>query len=529
MVSCFILKPTLGVKNYCDILHFESMNRFNHLYDSLTVQTDRIYNSASSNEDDELIPLILFEKKNKFSSYREFVKSHDESINSDPDIDDFASEIDTIFYDDDVLKTMLNRERLVAIGDSLYLYYDDCITIRCFIGQEICDKTKWEKLMKIRDAIDNKNYNVFNSPINKDIEIDFNCGELHNPNASRSDCGVSTELKMGDIKCNPVSGCSTVEFISDEIITNNFSQGILRYWSINGERQIHPEGTGKLASKIQICFDPNADFEVFNVELKYINLSGFCEKIIEKRFFVSCQPCYPPNISIEKIGGNPYNIELILDNLLQNITDYTLRVNYGDGNGWNTYNMGDNLVYEYPRPYCNKDYDIRYSFDGTNSSNPSFNCSIGDDRLFINYKPITCCPKKALKKCNKSCPLEFTFSGTNHKIKYKLRHKKKKMLVAAKHFEENRRGNFKKRKTNWSFLFKNDLTIDDTNGCECNSTISQNFLSHPKLNRKKARASEKLNFKHYLSKGNEWEVEINTNFNSDDVKIDNYRCKKERN
>ena len=496
--NCGPLSPTPGVTNTCDILIFDNNARFQQVYMDLETEVDNLYESNVA-EDAELLPLIKFELNNRFNSYRKFVFDHDQTINNDPDMDDYDNEADTIFEDDEIIKTLLSKDRLIIIGDSMKLYYDECLIFSVKVGKEKCDPAKIQQLLAIKSAIESKDYVFLSEPKTFDgVSIANNCG------STKSACGIQANLRISEINCDKPGGTAFVRIQADEIITNFFNGScIIRKWKINGQPPFpNPPPDDK---QVVISFDPTVTYQVFEVELKYTVIPTFCTETVTKKVYVSCGECHPCNLSWESINGNPFHILFTFENCPTIINNqpvsYEIGIQYGDGT---QEIIKNSCTVKHLYPNCVKDYKVYYSFKAYDV-NGQLVCDIPiSDLIFQVIRPKMCCPDKQKLKSS------TTYDNDTKRMAYKLKHKPEKIVVVAKYYQKNSHDKFKKRRADWVVNIAGPLTVNSTADCICNKMIPWNY-SLIRSDRKRVKLKKDVGQTHYLQQGNEWKAGITVN------------------
>lgn len=494
--NCGTLTPMAGVTNTCDILIFDNQARFQQVYQALESEVDTIYN-RNIGEGSELMPLVRFEISNSFYSYRKLVYDNDLAMNNNQYIDDFENDVDTLFEDDDVLRTLLNRNRLIIIGDSMKLYFDECLTFSVSVGNEKCDQQKIDKLLVIKSALENNDLAILSDTATySGVTIENSCN-------NKSDCGIITKLLYKDISCSSSGGTAHVTVYADENITNSLSGSLVkRYWKIDGQT---PSPIQMLDEQhVVVPFNGNILAQAINVELKYIFIPTFCTETFTRKIYVSCQECHPCNLTWESTNGDPYNITFtfedcptVINNETVSSSKFTIR--YGD-NTPDEESSNPFFIHQYP--HCKKDYRVQYSYVALNMFGQII-CEVPfHDAICQNVKPAMCCPDRQKDTCS------FKSANGLKKIKYTLKHKPEKIKVLSKYFERNSNGKYKKRKTDWHITLLGPLTFGDSSGCECNQSDTLIAPYHIN-NRKKVRVKYNVLSYHYLQQGNEWKAKIN--------------------
>jgi hypothetical protein len=134
-------KPIINsvAKNSCGLLVFKDSIQYEVVYNDLETKQEAFEKSAYfATALDQEQPLTGFEVTNQHSSYRMNILLQ-EDIAEFNDIDLSENPIPEVFDDDVVLQTLLSKERMLIIDNTIYYYFDDC-TLYKFPAGDSCAK-----------------------------------------------------------------------------------------------------------------------------------------------------------------------------------------------------------------------------------------------------------------------------------------------------------------------------------------------------------------------------------------------------
>ncbi|MBI1939208.1 MAG: hypothetical protein HYS25_13955 [Ignavibacteriales bacterium] len=471
-------------KNDCGLLVFKDSTHYNLVYDFLEKKQEEFESSTTfSNYVDEEKPLTDFETSKNHESYRKLIITQ-EDIAENNGVDLSVNPVVEILEDDEILQTILNKDRMMVIENTVYFYYDDCTLFKFPAGKD-CRKNINEALNyfknlnsnaqnnikptfnfeKIDICDDEENYRAVQSNC-QEIEIDFCASNVCHPEIvdffMHFPGYYQTMYTLTDFKYQIDSNSAITLNINTATIINNGNKEC--GWSIGTKGFIVPINFPNTNTYYSIKMTGTFSY-IEDSQTKY------CTQEKTMDFFVSAPGCsivVPTafvnglTVAIEGVN-NPCNDPSIQDNFTFQAIDGAPTI---ISQSSNTIKLEYNCA-------GSKKIKISYNQDG---------CTESKEITVNPIDPSLCCTRIRTK-----CTQSYTSTNGDYKINVKLRERNNKLVAVVKNFK-----NGKRAKTNFDGTIKGPVYYNK-NSCDCLGTFD---FSKPKsAYRKKVRIKFKFRSK----------------------------------
>jgi len=170
-------------KNDCGLLVFKDSVHYQSVYDYLeTMEEVFETTTTSASSIDEEKPLSDFELLKNHFSYRNHINSQEDNAENNG-IDLSVNPVFEILDDDAILQTLLSKDRMLVIENTVYFYFDDCTLFKFPVGN--CDKNIGEALNYFKNYNNNVTNNI--KPVFNFEKIDI-CNDEENYKAVEIIC-----------------------------------------------------------------------------------------------------------------------------------------------------------------------------------------------------------------------------------------------------------------------------------------------------------------------------------------------------
>jgi hypothetical protein len=527
--SCSILK-SIGQKatddvsvNSCGILVFKDSIEYGIVYDYLEYQQNEFAKTTTSSTVDEEKPLTDFEAAKHTYSYRSDIL-HQEDVAEAANIDLSVSPVPQILEDDEILQTLLNKDRMVIIDNVVYYYYDDC-TLFKFPATRNCQSD----IATAKSYFENYLISVANhvKPPFTYEKVDI-CEE----ESSFRVANLCQEMRLQGCvqnQCNPYD----VDFVMSfpNYYNTTYTLTSFRYSLDNGVNYVtlSPSAATNLHSNScgfslgEYGFDVHAIFPTLNTIYSII-MEGTFSYSTGSSTTATCTSLDTVKWKVGKscfIKANPivHGLTVFLDAVDNPCTPgsdaFTFRPL--DGSPVTT-GIGPNSIKLQYLCQGLKTLEITYSASG---------CTIVDTLSYRTTDPSLCCALHKRTNCTRMYPNPVNTSDLD-KIKVKLKERCNRVVAIARNFHRtSSTARFKRTRTSISMNFTQSLYYEK-NTCECNgvyplpvdvqSIYGKNARRKFKLFPERANIESSTgisyyNFKHTWSRKNNlpWGINVKTN------------------
>lgn len=507
-------------KNDCGLLVFKDSVQYNTVYDYLELQQDEfekssLYPSAT----DEEKPLTDFEILKHHISYRTTIKNQEDAAENNG-VDLSVNPVPEILDDDEILQTLLNKDRMLVIDNIVYYYLDDCTLIKFPVGDN-CNKNITLAIEYFGNYANNIQ-NQVSPPINYekvDIcndEINYKtlagCGEINIESCIADICnpgyvdfiisfpgqynsiyklnsctlvvdGVSTALNLSNASAILINSC--------ELSVGLFGFTIAKYFSI-----LNTDHTITVNATFTYKDDNNITQTCSGTKSINIHVPAACDITIQ-------QLVSNLSVRITKVD-NPCTPGL--DNFTFDVTDGTPGIINQSGNS----------------------IALQYNCAGAKKviiKNTDPNCPESKEFTVYPTDPNLCCEIGSRKQCTRS----ITSTSGNDRLVVKLKERNNKIVAIIKNFRKVGT-KYKRQKTNFDGIIDGPLYFYQ-NSCNCFGEF--NFNKHKICTRSKLRIKYKLVrhainqvcnkgfywFKHNWSRknSNPWQLKISSSYFTNEI------------
>jgi hypothetical protein len=512
----------LVTKNYCGVLVFQDSLHFITVYNYLQLKQDNHEMNPPMEENaDDYKPLTDFEQLKNHFSYRNLINLKEDEAEANG-IDLAENPIPEIMEDDEILQTIMNKNRMFIIQNTVFYYQTDCILYKFNIGNDCKNE--------IRNALDffkSKNENPFFIYREFDIceaDYDFsvlkitsNCREI-----TLDGCFDECNPKQVEFRMeldNPTSSPFIPEFFAYKIkgLGNNWNQ-------LNISDADYFSTTSCWTTLLGYGFDvpitfSNADY------VDSISMVGHFKYTSGN----STKHC-TTNVKLPWVVGSECPIEKYV---LVNELSVTLTASNKCSPTLGTFQFialdGSPIILS----QTPNSITLKYGCAGTKKVKIIYNNGVCQNEEVVSVNPVEsalCC-----KATRQRCRRVFLSNDGNYKLSVKLRERNGSIFAVVKNFEK-KNGKFKRRKTNFNGSINGPLYYTSAT-CACFGIF--NFAKPKNVQNKfkmkiKFRLIEKMNeienqsqmdyftfIKYWARKNNSpWNLNVWTpNFNIPIVKI----------
>ncbi|MFK7772234.1 MAG: PKD domain-containing protein [Saprospiraceae bacterium] len=458
--------PLSKVSKICDVLSFDDEAHFREVYHHLESRYDA--NEAT----DSTASLDAFENELNFESRRTFVNDWETNMEDSGIPIDETNDIDTIFFEDDILKTMLNPNAIMKIGGDAVLMIDDCLWIR--VPFQDCQGVKLLEQFSIMLAKPGREAQeaTMEFAIQNNIVFEDLCPSP--PGSRSSGCGFQIDFTYTDPVINPSTG--RYEFTLTDLTHDYLANSQLRRWKIVGDNSVDTMvskfetlfgGQSSGAESPTVSVPSDADYII--IRLKKRTLRPYCAEYVEKKIYLAC-----PSPDWHYV--DMYTVQFTTRNYSPGMsTDW----NFGDGNTSTAINPTHT-----------------YSVSCLENFNANFNvysAAGGVCQIEFPVIPITVGPKDKYIKHKKAKGWKTV---GNEKFKWMIKANGTPSIIGIdlgfgkvkgkiKYKKKNGSGKWKKKKTNLTIRFENHTY--EVNNCSILNDLAT--VSSPKIvsNKKKTK------------------------------------------
>ncbi len=459
--------PLSKVTKICDVLSFDDEAHFRDVYNHLETRYDA--NEAT----DSTASLDAFENELSFTSRRTFVNDWETAMEDAGTSIDETNDIDTIFFEDDVMKTLLNPNAIVKVGDDAVLMIDDCLWIR--VPFQDCQGVKL--LEQFSQMLSNPGREAQEEAMEFSIQNNIVFEDLcPSPPGSRSSgCGFQIDFTYTDPVINPSTG--RYEFTLTDLTHDYLANSQLRKWKIVGDNSLDTMvskfetllgGQSSGAESPTVSVPSDADYII--IKLKKRTLRPYCAEYVEKKIYLAC-----PSPDWNYV--DMYTVQFFTRNHSPGLT---VDWNFGDGNT----STAPNPTHTYTVS-CLEEFNVNFNVSSATGGGicqvefPVMKVSVGPKDKYIIHKKATGWKEsgsekfKWLIKAN-GAPNILGIGLGFGKVKGKIKYKKK-----------NGSGKWKKKKTSLTIRFENH--IYEVSNCSILNDLA--VVSSPKIvsNKKKTK------------------------------------------
>ena len=414
-------------KNGCDMMVFKDSLEYSIVYDYLEYKKTAFDTTLSAATVDEDQPLVDFETTKSHYSYRKYIKDQEDAAEASG-IDLSVSPIPEILDDDEILQTLLNKNRMLAIGNIVYYYYDDCTLFKFPMGKD-CQKSADVALSYFAKYDDNLLNHIKPSFTYEKVDI----------------CDDEINFKMMS-QCQEIAidGCSPDPCHPEEVdfvmYFPTYYQGPYTLtdfkYSINGAADIIVDIATASSVHVNACgllttaygFDVHNSFPAgtgtYNIKMNgkftYVDADGHsqtCDQEVIKEWTVT-GPC-SINASAA-VTGFLVSVEGA-DNPCTagpDVFDFTPL----DGSPTIGYQTGNSIKLKYS---CegDKHLKVHYNFGG---------CESTKILTYHTVDPSLCCKKSIRTHCTQ----QYTLGGGNYRINTKLKERSNRLVGIIRNFKK---------------------------------------------------------------------------------------------
>lgn len=459
--------PLSKVTKICDVLSFDDEAHFRDVYNHLETRYDA--NEAT----DSTASLDAFEDELNFESRRTFINNWEKDMEDNDIPIDETNDIDTIFFEDDILKTMLNPNAIVKIGDDAVLMIDDCLWIR--VPFQDCQGVKLLEQFSIMLSKPGREAEeaAMEFAIQNNIIFEDLCPSP--PGSRSSGCGFQTDFTYTDPVINPSTG--RYEFTLTDLTQDYLANSQLRRWKIIGDNSLDTMvskfetffgGQSSGAESPTVSVPSDADYII--IRMKKRTLRPYCAEYTEKKIYLAC-----PSPDWNYV--DMYTVHFFTRNYSPGVL-----VNWDFGDGNTSTSPSINHTYSVS---CLTNYNASFSAASPIGGGlcqvefPLMPVSVGPKDKYIRHKKAKGWKEvggekfKWMIKANGTpsiLGIDLGFGKVKGKIKYK---------------KKNGSGKWRKKKTNLTIRFENHTY--EVNNCSILNNLAT--VSSPKVvsNKKKTR------------------------------------------
>lgn len=425
--------PLATVTNICGVLSFDDEAHFESVYQHLE-------NRYNNNEDrDSTASLDAFQNSFNYTSRRKYVDDWEKGMeNQGIPIND-SNDIDTLFFGDLVMQTLINTKGIVKIGNDAVLILDDCLWIRVPFN-DCQGKMLLEQLFdKLQEKGETADEAATEFLVTNDMIIDNRCSSI----SERNGCGFRVGFSYQDPVLNPAT--NFFEILLEDETSDDYTNSKMRIWKLKNNNLSSPAvflpfsgGVSPFAFGRNVTLRVPMTMDKITVVLTKRTLSPYCEEEVEKIIYINCPHPDWRHIGDDKIQFRTRN------------SQPGMQVVWNFGDDLNTTSTALNPLFDY-NVTCPELVNISFAI-----TSPLANC---DQEFYINDIPVG--PVGFLRHKKGSGWIEngsekFKWSlkvnGTPNALGLPLGNSKVKGFIKFK--RRNNNGKWRSRKTNLIIRFE---------------------------------------------------------------------------
>ena len=460
--------PLNTVNKVCNaVLCFEDETHFRNSYDYLEGKYD------STSPTDSTAYLDFFEDQKDFKSLRRHVENLEKQMEAQNIPITDANDPDKTFFEDDVMKTFLNEDKLVKIGDTVVLYLDECVIFKAPFEdcRGVTLMSQFSKLIE-QNEIEAANQFMFDNP---EIQIENICDS----GSERGNCGIVADFQTS------INWTADPDFVEVTLDANAYSDRPIlfikwgfRYESgidvIQGELfDVETDILGipiriRLVTGRTVILKVPRSKDFFEVSYRATNL--LCSNKITKRINIAC------GININRSYGLNDNVTFTVDhNPAIPITGFNWI--FGDG----ATGTGSTVTHQYTYSGCGGSFDVYVIPQGTLP--PECSSDIGT-RVKLGWRKYRSSGSKTERE---------TLNG--QKVKWKIKQNGDRLLGKNKIKAKIKARGFRAR-ADFDISYSGNIYLDNpTCSAYDLSTVSSTSGSNKKRLKNVYKRSDKFNLK----------------------------------
>lgn len=465
-------------KNACGLLVFSDSIQLEQVSDYLENEQAKYEQTPGySTATDEEKPLTDFELSKNHPSYRSFIATQEDAAeNSGVDLS--VNPVPEVLEDDEILQTLLNKDRMLVIDETVYYYHDDCTLFKFPAGKNC--KIAIDTAMAYFKEYEYNQANHIKPSFNFE-KIDI-CQEEAIYKTMTGFCPDIELLTCVADECHPEdvnffmsipnyyqTGTTLTDF-KYIVNGNTFVLNVSNATTVN----VNPCGwsVGTYGFGGTITFpNTNTNYNI-TMEAKFSyeedGATKTCTQTKTVSYFVK-PPC--PIKEEVSINGLIVTIKGINNPCTPGADNFTFNVLHGAPVVSNQTGNSIQLRYSCAGP---KKVIIYYNSSGCQSSK-----EISVDPV----DPSLCCPKNLKMECKHS----FNFNNGNSNLKIKLKERRNRLVAVVRMFNKTSK---KKKKTSFTAYLNGPLYYYKET---CNCLGIFDFSEYKNITRKKLRIKFKLN------------------------------------
>lgn len=453
--------PLATVTSFCEVLSFTDEAHFESVYQYL----DTRYTANESQ--DSTASLDAFQKGFNYTSRRNFIDDWEEDMENQGIPIDNTNDVDTIFFGDLVMQTLINEKGIVKIGDDAVLMLDECLWIRLSFN-DCQGKSLLEDLFAIlHSAEPNVDELISQFIIEHNVQFEDRCPTFLG--ARSTGCGFRTDFEYDQPTLNPSN--NRFEFTLKDLTVDYLTNSQVRIWSIVNNDQNNPALFVLPLGVTDIRdFRKNPKISVpswmdhITIRLAKRTLIPYCVEFVEKTIYFNCP--YPDWNYI-----NEYEVKFYTRNAQPGTQ---VNWNFGDGN--NSSSFSPSHVYS---TSCPEVFDVNFSLPSADPNCPqeySFPVKAGPAG-FLRHKRANDWYESGSEKFKwrivaNGAPNILGLSVGNSKVRGFIKYKRK-----------NNNGKWRKRRTSLKIQFMGN-TYDNLS-CSILNDLSAITSAKSKNNKKR--------------------------------------------